>query len=134
MSNDIRNPQRAARYSPAGSFTNHLAKPGRRWRSIGALGALKLGAAVVLLNLGASPSKAGTVPAPPGMGNYCSVTWPNGGWAFASDTNGGDPCKYIQDRSAAGGTIQRKGLYANNNWNRVVYRCYPPNFGFVGMR
>lgn len=71
--------------------------------------------------------------APAGMGNYCSMTWPSGGWAFASDSNGGDPCKWLISQSAPGGTIQRKGLYASNNWNRVVYRCYPPNFGSVGI-
>jgi len=73
------------------------------------------------------------VTAPVGMGNYCSMSWPSGGWAFASDTNGGDPCKWLISQSPAGGVIQRKGLYANNNWNRVVYRCYPPNFGWVGI-
>jgi murein DD-endopeptidase MepM/ murein hydrolase activator NlpD len=77
-------------------------------------------------------AEALSVPAPPGMGNYCSITWPNGGWSFASDTNGGDPCGWILKQSP-GGTIQRKGLYANNNWNRVVYRCYPPNYGWVGI-
>jgi hypothetical protein len=77
-------------------------------------------------------AEALNVAAPPGMGNYCSITWPNGGWSFASDTNGGDPCTWILNQSP-GGTIQRKGLYANNDWNRVVYRCYPPNYGWVGI-
>jgi len=66
----------------------------------------------------------------PEMGHYCSGTYPNGGWAFTSDTTGGDPCKATV---ASGGSIMRKGLYANNDWNRVVYRCYPPNYGFVGI-
>lgn len=65
-----------------------------------------------------------------GMGHYCSGTWASGGWAFTSLTNGCDPCQSI---TAAGGTIQRRGLHANNNWNRVVYRCYPPGYGFVGV-
>src|SRR5262249_29413519 len=95
--------------------------------------ALHLGAALALLILCAPASHAADVPAPAGMGNYCSVTWASGGWAFASDTIGGDPCQYIFAHSGPGGTIQRKGLYANNNWNRVVYRCYPPNFGWVGI-
>ena len=65
-----------------------------------------------------------------GMGHYCSGTWSGGGWAFNSDTNGGDPCASI---TSTGGTVQRKGLYANNNVNRVVYRCYPPGYGWVGI-
>ena len=51
---------------------------------------------------------------------------PSQGW----ESNGGDPCKSI---ISTGGTVKRKGLYASNNWNRVVYRCYPPNYGFVGI-
>jgi murein DD-endopeptidase MepM/ murein hydrolase activator NlpD len=90
------------------------------------LGILK---ALVLVGLLGSASTAGATTVP-GMGHYCSGTWPTGGWAFTSDTTGGDPCKVIVD---TGGTVQRKGLYANDNWNRVVYRCYPPNYGFVGI-
>jgi murein DD-endopeptidase MepM/ murein hydrolase activator NlpD len=77
-------------------------------------------------------AEALNVQAPAGMGNYCSITWPNGGWSFASDTNGGDPCGWIAKQSP-GGTVQRKGLYANNDVNRVVYRCYPPEYGWVGI-
>ena len=94
---------------------------------------LMCAAAALLLGAGAAPAAAANVPAPAGMGNYCSITWPTGGWAFASDTNGGNPCQWILNQSAPGGTIRRKGLYANNNWNRVVYRCYPPNYGWVGI-
>jgi len=97
------------------------------------IGLCKMAFVFAILAFGATASRAANVPAPPGMGNYCSVTWVSGGWAFASDPGGGDPCKYIFDHSGPGGTIQRKGLYANNNWNRVVYRCYPPNYGWVGI-
>ena len=55
---------------------------------------------------------------------------PTGGWAFTSLSNGGDPCQTIV---STGGKVQRRGLYANNNWNRVVYRCFPLNYGFVGI-
>lgn len=65
-----------------------------------------------------------------GMGHYCSGTWSNGGWAFTSLTGGGDPCQTI---GGSGGTVQRRGLYASNGVNRVVYRCFPPGFGFVGI-
>jgi hypothetical protein len=95
--------------------------------------ALRLVALVIAFGFGSSIAEASHVPAPAGMGNYCSITWSGGGWAFASDTNGGDPCLWILRQSAPGGTIRRKGLYANNNWNRVVYRCYPPNYGWVGL-
>lgn len=86
-----------------------------------------------LLMVLASARVASAITAPAGMGNYCSITWPTGGWAFASDPSGGDPCGWLLGQSDPGGTIQRKGLYASNNWNRVVYRCYPPNYGWVGL-
>ena len=95
--------------------------------------ALRLVTVLAALGFGSSLCQAANVPAPAGMGNYCSITWPGGGWSFASDTNGGDPCLWILRQSAPGGTIQRKGLYANNNVNRVVYRCFPPNYGWVGI-
>jgi hypothetical protein len=85
--------------------------------------------AIALAFLGqlAPAARAITIPAPPGMGNYCSITWPDGGWSFASDRNGGDPCTRIINQSPPGGTIQRKGLYAADNWNRAVVRCNPPD-------
>jgi murein DD-endopeptidase MepM/ murein hydrolase activator NlpD len=63
-------------------------------------------------------------------GTYCSGAWSTGGWAFTSDTNGGDVCASIVK---TGGTVQRKGLYKVNGLNRVVARCYPPNYGWVVM-
>lgn len=92
-------------------------------------GKLRIFVAISFLGLLSSVSFAQTTTVS-GMGHYCSGTWPTGGWAFTSDTTGGDPCKAI---TSTGGTVRRKGLYANNNWNRVVYRCYPPNYGFVGI-
>ncbi len=65
-----------------------------------------------------------------GLGHYCSGTWASGGWAFTSNSNGGDPCAAI---TSTGGTVRHKGLYANNAMNRVVYRCYPPYYGYVGV-
>lgn len=114
------------------SITHHVqvSSRTRRWTLIVALNLI---VAALGLGLGASTAGAATVSAPSGMGNYCSITWPNGGWSFASDTNGGDPCQWLLAQSSSGGTIQRKGMYANNNWNRVVYRCYPPNYGWVGI-
>lgn len=58
-----------------------------------------------------------------GYGHYCSMTWPNGGWAFTSDPNGNDPCGYITAHSDPGGTIQRAGIYQAAGVNTVVARC-----------
>lgn len=58
-----------------------------------------------------------------GMGHYCSMTWASGGWAFSSNTTGGDPCGDIIAGAAPGGTIQRAGVYSAAGTNRVVARC-----------
>jgi murein DD-endopeptidase MepM/ murein hydrolase activator NlpD len=58
-----------------------------------------------------------------GMGNYCSLTWRSGAWAFASDPAGGDPCAWLIKQSPSGYTIRRKGLYSPNGSNNVVVRC-----------
>jgi len=70
-----------------------------------------------------------------GYGHYCSMTWPSGGWAFTSDTNGNDPCGYIKSHSDPGGTIQRAGIYHATGMNIVVARCTDNSvwlFGGVG--
>lgn len=70
-----------------------------------------------------------------GYGHYCSMTWPGGGWAFTSDTNGNDPCGYIKSHSDPGGTIQRAGIYHATGMNIVVARCTDNSvwlFGGVG--
>lgn len=90
----------------------------------------KIAIVMAMLLLGLMLTSVASASTVAGMGHYCSGTWSNGGWAFTSDTTGGDPCGVIVN---SGGTIQRKGLYANNNVNRVVYRCYPPDYGFVGI-
>jgi murein DD-endopeptidase MepM/ murein hydrolase activator NlpD len=58
-----------------------------------------------------------------GLGHYCSMTWPTGGWSFVSYTNGGDPCADIQAASDPGGTIRRAGVYSPTGINNVVARC-----------
>jgi murein DD-endopeptidase MepM/ murein hydrolase activator NlpD len=63
-------------------------------------------------------------------GTYCSATWPDGRWSFTSDRAGGDACGSVVKNGA---TIQRKGLYKINDPNRVVVRCYPPDYGWVGL-
>ncbi|MEJ7597890.1 MAG: M23 family metallopeptidase [Kofleriaceae bacterium] len=63
------------------------------------------------------------IPTPANMGRYCSMTWPTGGWGFASYTNVvSDPCKYLAGSSTTG-TIQRAGLYSTTLTNNVVVRC-----------
>jgi murein DD-endopeptidase MepM/ murein hydrolase activator NlpD len=60
---------------------------------------------------------------PANMGRYCSITYPGGGWGFASNPNTtDDPCNWMLDQTP-GGTIQRAGLYSTNAGNRVVTRC-----------
>jgi murein DD-endopeptidase MepM/ murein hydrolase activator NlpD len=69
----------------------------------------------------ASPAKAITAS---GVGTYCSVTWPSGGWAFTSSTSStGDPCASAVRGAASGYTIQRRGLYSASGINNVVARC-----------
>jgi murein DD-endopeptidase MepM/ murein hydrolase activator NlpD len=68
------------------------------------------------------------VTAPAGMGQYCSITWPGGGWSFTSHTDlSGDPCA----GAPAGGTVQRAGMYSASGVNFVVERCTD---GRVGLR
>jgi murein DD-endopeptidase MepM/ murein hydrolase activator NlpD len=132
MHNESRELQQQASHEAIGPITGQHRSASRIWRRLLMAHVSKLALAVVALGLSAATSNAQIVPAPPGMGNYCSITWPNGGWSFASETNGGDPCQWILNQSP-NGTVQRKGLYANYDWNRVVYRCYPPNYGWVGI-
>jgi len=61
--------------------------------------------------------------APPGMGRYCSMSWPGGGWGFASYTNlVSDPCAFLRGSSTTA-TVERAGLYATSAINNVVLRC-----------
>jgi murein DD-endopeptidase MepM/ murein hydrolase activator NlpD len=85
---------------------------------------------LVLLTVGHSPT-ADAFPIS-GMGNYCSLTWPNGGWAFASDPAGGDPCQWLINQSDPGYTVARKGLYSASGSNNVVVRCNS-NKSWVGI-
>jgi murein DD-endopeptidase MepM/ murein hydrolase activator NlpD len=132
MSHDIRDRKQPVDNYSFGATVIPQRFPTGKENCVSILG-LKLAAAAIVFGFGSITTQAASVPAPAGMGNYCSITWSDGGWAFASDTNGGDPCQWLLQQSSPGGTIRRKGLYASNNWNRVVYRCYPPNYGWVGI-
>ncbi|WP_100793046.1 M23 family metallopeptidase [Nannocystis exedens] len=74
----------------------------------------------------AAPSKpslaAGEIAEPAGYGHYCSMTWPGGGWAYAWDTNGGDPCGYLTSEFGAG-TIRKAGLFSAAGANETVIWC-----------
>ncbi|WP_437829691.1 M23 family metallopeptidase [Sorangium sp. So ce1153] len=56
-----------------------------------------------------------------GMGHYCSMTWPGGGWAFQWNLN--DPCSDLIAQWGSGGTIRRAGVYSVSGVNNVVARC-----------
>lgn len=71
----------------------------------------------------AQPQPVPVTPVPPGYGHYCSITYPGGGWAFATlDGINTDPCKDLLE-SSPGGTIQRAGLWATKGKNNVLVRC-----------
>ncbi|WP_437324526.1 M23 family metallopeptidase [Sorangium sp. So ce381] len=63
------------------------------------------------------------ITAPSNMGNYCSVTWPDGRWAFKWSPANQDPCDDIEADFGGGFTIRRKGLFATTGQNNVVLRC-----------
>ena len=64
-----------------------------------------------------------------GYGHYCSMSWPDGGWAFSWDSSKkGDPCGWMEKTFDPGGTIERAGIYSLEHRNNVVVRCAP---GFV---
>ncbi|MCE9669695.1 M23 family metallopeptidase [Myxococcus stipitatus] len=60
---------------------------------------------------------------PPGMGHYCSMTWPDNAWALAWEpSTGSDPCGNLRSQSP-GGSVARAGLYSAEGMNNVVMRC-----------
>jgi hypothetical protein len=61
--------------------------------------------------------------APTGFGNYCSIVYPGGGWAFVTLIGTStDPCG-DQLKASPGGTIERAGLWAVNGQNNAMVRC-----------
>ncbi|MFP7721749.1 M23 family metallopeptidase [Lysobacter sp. A3-1-A15] len=60
---------------------------------------------------------------PQGYGRYCSVSYPTGGWAFATLSQGdSDPCGALL-ASSPGGTIERAGLWDTRGMNNVLWNC-----------
>jgi len=70
----------------------------------------------------APPPPPPVIPVPPGYGNYCSLSYPGGGWAFGALGAGGDPCGQMLEQSP-GGTIERAGLWSLDGDNNVMVRC-----------
>lgn len=60
------------------------------------------------------------IPLPDGYGYYCSMSWPDGRFAFAFE--GSDPCGDLRRRSA-GGIVERAGIYSLQGWNNAMVRC-----------
>jgi hypothetical protein len=81
-----------------------------------------------------STTESESVVTPPaGMGRYCSMSWPGGGWGFASYTNlTNDPCAYLQGSSGTG-TVERAGLYSTTGVNNVVLRCENGSYIMLGV-
>lgn len=65
----------------------------------------------------------GEINEPAGFGHYCSMTWPGGGWAYASDVNGNDPCTALRNQFGWAGAIRKAGLYSSAGANQVVVWC-----------
>lgn len=61
-------------------------------------------------------------PEPPGFGHYCSLSYPGGGWSFATTGSNTDPCGDLR-KQAPGGTIERAGLWSLSEANNVLVRC-----------
>lgn len=78
---------------------------------------------------GPAPVAAGFyIPEPAGYGHYCSMVWPGGGWAFASDTTGGHPCQYLRDQFGSG-QVRRAGLFDASGTNQAVTWCDGQTWG-----
>lgn len=71
--------------------------------------------------------------APAGMGRYCSMSWPGGGWGFASYTNlTNDPCAEMRGTSTTA-TVAHAGLYSLAGVNNIVLRCENGSYIQLGV-
>lgn len=71
---------------------------------------------------------AGEIAEPSGFGHYCSMTWAGGGWAYAWDVAGGDPCGYLIAEFGPG-TIRKAGLLSTAGANMTVVWCDGQTWG-----
>ncbi|MEM9455573.1 MAG: hypothetical protein AAGF11_15435 [Myxococcota bacterium] len=80
------------------------------------------------VEVGAPLTSSNSIPEPPGYGHYCSMVWPGGGWAFASDTLGAHPCQYLRD-TFGNGTVRKAGLFDASGTNQTVLWCDGQSWG-----
>jgi murein DD-endopeptidase MepM/ murein hydrolase activator NlpD len=69
------------------------------------------------------------IPVPAGMSQYCSMTWPGGGWAFAYGS--ADPCADLIAAFGAG-TIERAGRYSVSGLNNAMVECDSTTYLYEG--
>ncbi len=70
------------------------------------------------------------IPIPAGIGKYCSITYPDGRWAFSFTDANKDPCADML-ASTPGGTVKRAGLWDGKGRNNVVYQCAGGGVGLI---
>jgi murein DD-endopeptidase MepM/ murein hydrolase activator NlpD len=71
-------------------------------------------------------------PVPPSYGHYCSITYPGGGFAFATLPGiNSDPCGDLLKSSSSRGTIRRAGLWATKSDNNVLVTCGDGDVGVL---
>lgn len=70
----------------------------------------------------------GEISKPAGLGHYCSMTFAGGGWAYAWDTTGADPCGYLTSQHGAG-TIRKAGMFSAAGANETVVWCDGQTWG-----
>lgn len=71
-----------------------------------------------------------SIPIPYGLGKYCSITYPDGRWAFSFTDANKDPCADML-ASTPGGTVKRAGLWDGKGRNNVVYQCAGGGIGLI---
>jgi murein DD-endopeptidase MepM/ murein hydrolase activator NlpD len=90
-------------------------------------------AALVLLVSAPEARAQSLITAPAGLGRYCSMTWPSGGWALAWYNNFvNDPCQFLRDNNGTGGTVQRAGFFSVGGFNNVTTRCDGNSWVWLG--
>lgn len=104
-------------------FLNYDARISRTLLRAGVQAVLSTAACFLFSAVSVTPAQAANPPIVyvSGYGNYCSITWPDGGSVFGYYYSGGDPCNSIDAEHS--GTIRKKGLFRSEGYNDVVLRC-----------
>jgi hypothetical protein len=88
---------------------------------------------MLLVSASEARAQSASINAPPGLGRYCSMTWPGGGWALAWYNDFvNDPCQFLRNTDGAGGTVQRAGFFSVSGFNRVAVRCDNNSWVWLG--